>query len=518
MKIGYSLLAVAIAGAWGLGGLAGLTAPTSAAAQELRVGFTVDAMTLDPANHRNRETQTIIRNMYDGVLTRDSKMNILPELAESWTQIDPQTYEFKIRQGVTFHDGTPMTVEDIKFTFERLTVENAMGGQTSPRKSLLGPLDTIEIVDDQTVRMNLSAPWPILPAMLPFQEIVSKDFVERVGSEGMATQVNGTGPFKLAQWRTGDSVVMERFEDYYGGSPDIPEAGKACVERVIFRIIPENASRVAALLSGDVHIVNELPAHAMKQVEANADTDVKLVNGTRTFFIALDNGGKPFDDPRVRRAANHALDKQLVIDRILEGTATPLNGVMSPDAFAFNADLTEYSYDPEKARALLAEAGYPDGVEVTLEVEGALQNQAEAIAAVMIRGGFKVNLQVGESTTLRQRWIGVEQREGDMWLTSWGNGSLDPVDIMEPTLKTGGRGNSAGYSNARVDELIDLAEVEVDAVQREAYYKEAQALVNEDAPWVFLWLPQDIYGVSKRVTNWSPSPDSRINLHRACLN
>jgi peptide/nickel transport system substrate-binding protein len=368
------------------------------------------------------------------------------------------------------------------------------------------------------VRMNLSAPWPILPAMLPFQEVVSKEFVERVGSEGMATQVNGTGPFRLAQWRTGDSVVMERFEDYYGGSPEIPEVGKACVERVIFRIIPENASRVAALLSGDVHIVNELPAHAMRQVEANPDTEVKLVNGTRTFFIALDNGGKPFNDPRVRQAANHALDKQLVIDRILEGTATPLNGVMSPDAFAFNADLTEYSYDPEKARALLAEAGYPDGVEVTLEVEGAFQNQAEAIAAVMERGGFKVNLQVGESTTLRQRWIGVEQREGDMWLTSWGNGSLDPVDIMEPTLKTGGRGNSAGYSNARVDELLDLAEVEVDAATREAHYKEAQAIVNEDAPWVFLWLPQDIYGVSKRVSNWSPSPDSRINLHRACLN
>jgi peptide/nickel transport system substrate-binding protein len=247
----------------------GIALPVSFAhAAEIRVGFTLDADTLDPANHRKRETETIIRNMYDGILTRDTDMKVVPELAESYTQISPTTYEFKLRKGVRFHDGSEMTAADVKYTLDRLTVENAMGGQTSPRKSLLGPLKDVEQIDDHTIRVNLSEPWPILPAMLPFQEVVSKAFTEKAGADGLSTVVNGTGPFRLVDWRKGDSIIMERFDDYYGGSPDIPPEGPANVERVIFQIIPENSSRVAALLAGDVHIINELPVSAIGQVEA----------------------------------------------------------------------------------------------------------------------------------------------------------------------------------------------------------------------------------------------------------
>ncbi len=291
------LLALAVAAGL-IGTVSGVTAT------ELRVGFTTDPLTLDPANHRSRETETVIRDMYDGLLTRDSKMNIEPQLAESYKQIDPTTWEFKIRQGVKFHDGSPMTAADIKFTFDRLLNEGAMDGQTSPRKGLLGPVKEVQLVDDSTVRFVLTAPWPILPAMLPFQEVVSKAFVEKGGKGALATAENGTGPFKLVEWRKGDSIIMERFDGYYGGSPDIPPVGKACVDRVIFKIIPENASRVAALLAGDVDIITELPVHDIKQVEANPNTTVMTVNGTRTFFIAINMTKKPFDDLRVRQALN----------------------------------------------------------------------------------------------------------------------------------------------------------------------------------------------------------------------
>src|SRR5690606_209817 len=141
--------------------------PALAAADELRVGFTQDPLTLDPANHRKRETETILRDMYDGILTRDAQMNVVPELAESYRQVDPTPWEFTIRKGVTFHDGDTFDAEDVKFTFDRLTVENAMGGQTSPRKGLLGPLKEVQVVDPYTVRFILEEPWPILPAMLP---------------------------------------------------------------------------------------------------------------------------------------------------------------------------------------------------------------------------------------------------------------------------------------------------------------------------------------------------------------
>jgi peptide/nickel transport system substrate-binding protein len=403
-------------------------------AQDLVVGFSQDALTLDPANHRKRETETIIRNIYDGVLTRDAATNVVPELVESYGQIDPTTWELKLRRGVKFHDGSELTAEDVKFTFDRLAKEGAMGGQTSPRQSLLGPLQDVEVVDDHTARFKLKTPWPILPAMLPFQEVVSKSFVERVGSDALATEANGTGPFKLVEWRRGDAVIMERFDDYYGGSTEIPPVGPAKVERVIFRVIPENSSRVASLLAGDVQLINELPVSAMGQVESNPGTQVMKVNGTRTFFVALNNAKPPLDDPRVRKALNYALDKQLIIDKVLSGTATPLSGVMSPDAFAFNPDLEPYAFDLEKAKALLAEAGHGDGFEVTLDTEGAFKETAEAIAALLGKAGVKVNVQVWEGAVLTPIRRDPEQRKDpDLYLTSWGNGSLDPSARSSPS-------------------------------------------------------------------------------------
>ena len=509
-KLGLRFIASALAVALPLG---------FAQAQELRIGFTLDADTLDPANHRKRETETIIRNIYDGLVTRDSGMKVVPELAQSFTQVSPTVYDFVIRSGVKFHDGSEMTAEDVKFTLDRITVENAMGGQTSPRKSLLGPVNKVEVVNGNTVRVHLAEPWPILPAMLPNQQVVSKAFVEKVGHEGLATQTNGTGPFRMVDWRPGDSIILERFEDYYGGSADIPPVGKACVERVIFKFIPENASRVASLLAGDVDIINELPPFSIDQVKASGNADVMTVNGTRSFFIALNNKGEIFDDVKVRQAVAHAIDRQLIIDRILGGNAVAINGILSPDAFGFKEGLTEYGYDPEKAKALLAEAGYPDGIDVTLDVEGAFKDTAEAVGSLLTQAGIRTTVQVGEGAQVNAKWREQgDNKEGDMFFTSWGNGSLDPYDIFVPTHRTMDRGNTAAYANPALDSLLDQASVELDAEKRAMLYHQAQDIITADLPYVYLWLPQDIYGVSKRLSGWKPSADSRINLHDACVN
>jgi peptide/nickel transport system substrate-binding protein len=494
------------------------TALPAAWAADLTVGFTLDADTLDPANHRKRETETIIRNMYDGILTRDSEMNVVPEIAESFSQVSPTVYDFKIRSGIKFHDGSDLTAEDVKFTLDRLTVEGAMGdGQTSPRQGLMGPVASVEVVDGDTVRINLSEPWPILPAMLPFQEVVSKAFVESVGSQGMATEVNGTGPFRLVEWRKGESIIMERFDDYYGGATDIAPAGPACVDRVIFKVIPESASRVAALLAGDVDIINELPAFSIEQVKSNANTDVMTVNGTRSFFLAMNLEGEYFDDPKVRQAVAHAIDKDLIIDRILSGYATRIEGILSPDAFG-SSELPTYEYDPEKAQALLAEAGYPDGIDVTMDVEGAFKDTAEAVASLLTKVGIRTTVAVGEGAQLSDKWrTKGAPKTGDMFFTSWGNGSLDPFDIFTPTHRTNDRGNSAGYANSELDAILDAAAVELDTEKRAGMYRDAELIVNRDLPYVYLWVPQDIYGVSNRLKGWRPSADSRINLHDACV-
>lgn len=495
-----------------------LVLPTyDATAADIRVGYTQDASTLDPANHRSRISEGIIRNMYDGILARDDQMLVWPELAESFEQLDDVTYEAILRKGVLFHDGTEMTAEDVKFTFDRLTKEGAMGGETSPRQSLLGPLEETTIVDTYTVRFKLANSWPVFPRMLPFQEVVSKAFVEKVGTEGLATQVNGNGPFKLVEWRQGDSIIMERFDDYYGGAEGIVPVQTARVDRVIFKIIPESASRVAALLAGEVDLINELPVHSMARVDNNPDTKVLKTLGTRSFFILLNNTQPPFDDVRVRKAANHAVDRKTIIDRILNGLAVPINGILSPQSFGYNPDLPAYDHDPEKARQLLAEAGHPDGVDVVLDSETEFKDLAEAIAASMTSSGFRVKVQLWERNALRANWDPKKPKEREMYFSSWGSGALDPAGIFMPVLRSDARGNRSGYSNADVDGLLDGANAEADQDIRSQMYQDAQVIVNDEAPLVFLWLPQDIYGASSRLQGWMPSGRGIIKLHDAYL-
>jgi peptide/nickel transport system substrate-binding protein len=486
-------------------------------AAELRVGFTLDPLTMDPANHRSRETESVLRVMYDGLVAHDANMKLVPQLAASWTWVNPTTLEIKLRHGVKFHSGATMTADDVVFTFTRLLTKDAIGGKTSPRKGLLGPVTAVEKVDADTVRFILSSPWPVLPAMLTFQEVVNKAFTEKQGADGMATREDGTGPYVLDQWRRGDSLVLHRFPGYWGGAPGIAPLGKSCTDRVIIKIIPENASRVAALLAGDVDIINELPAHDIRNVEANPNTKVMAVNGTRTFFVALNNNKPPFNDVRVRQAANHALNRQLIIDKLLAGRAVPLNGVMSPAAFGFNPNLPAYKYDVKAAKALLAAAGHPNGIDITLDTDGPQKDIAEAIGSLLTQAGIRTKVVVGDGSQVRAKWANNGKREGDMWITSWGNGSLDPTDIFEPTLMTGGRGNSAGYSNPEVDKLLAEGGSETDNAKRAAIYEQAQTIINKDAPWIFLWLPQDLYGVSARLSGWAPSAAGWLNLRDACV-
>lgn len=489
-----------------------------AGAQDLLIGVNADADTLDPANHRSRITETLLRNIYEGLVTRDPQMRVVPEIAEGWVQTSPTEYEFTIRRGIRFHDGSEMTVEDVKFTFDRVIGDGGMGeGVTSPRQGLMGPVTAVEIVDDKTLRFVMSEPWPILPAMLPNQQIVSQAFVERVGNAGMAEQAMGSGPFKLDEWRKGEALILSRFDDYFGGSPEVPPVGAACVDRAIFRVIPESASRVAALLAGDVQIINEVPPSSVDQINASGVADVVEVNGTRSMFLAMNMEGPLFSDLRVRQAAAHAIDKQLIIDRILNGAASPIDGILSPDAFGAS-ELPRMAYDPDKARALLAEAGHPDGIDITLDTEEATKDIAEAIASMLSQAGIRTRVSVSELSLLTQKWrTAGGPKTGDMWFSSWGNGSLDPFDIFAPTHATNDRGNSSGYSNPALDALLADAAVELDADKRAAMYREAEQIIVADQPYVYLWVPRDLYGVSKRVTGFHPMSDSRILLHDTCL-
>lgn len=493
--------------------------PVPAKEGTIVVGIDADALTLDPHNFRHRETEAILRNVYDGFVTRTSDMVVIPELAESVTQVDDLIWAITIREGVKFHDGTPFTVKDAVYTINRIVQEGAMGGKTSPRKGLFGTVTGAEAVDERTLHVHLSAPMPHFLAMLPFHMVVPASL-----GEGMVAKPVGTGPFKFVEWEKGSHVVLERFDDYYGGAPDWPPVGPAPAKRVIFRVIPEPASRLAALRAGEVDIITMVPFDYYPVLEADPNVRPVAVTGTRSFFIDLNVNKPPFDNVLVRRALNYAIDRDALIEQILDGMGTKIPTILSPDALGYH-DLEPYPYDPEKAIALLAEAGYgPDNpLRFTLDVRSDYRVEALAIAHLLRRVGVEVNVEVWpDYGTLSDMYIREETRR-QAWFDSWGNASLDPEGIIPAKYYTNtsggiegdGRGNFSGYSSPEVDRLIRLTKSTFDPEERVAAFKKIQEIIYEDAPQVFLYIPQELYGVSNRLENWSPSPDSRINLHRA---
>ncbi len=483
---------------------------SSQTVKTLVVGIEADAMTMDPGNFRHRETETILRNMFDGLVTRTPDGRIVPELAVSWERVSETEWIFYLRDGVTWHDGTPFTAEDVVFTVERTVKEGRIGGLTSPRKSLLDPVTDAVAIDPLTVKLITSVPFAALPSFLPHTLIVPKHHVEAVGDARFAEQPIGTGPFQFVRWDRGQQVVMERYDGYYGGSPDLPPVGPALVDRVIFRVLPETSTRIAALRAGDIHIATRIPVDLIPEIDADPNLAVMSVRGTRSAFLEMNVNTPPFDDVRVRRAINYAIDVDRIIEFILDGLATPIPTIMSPDS-PFYAPLTPYGYDPEKARALLAAAGYADGFSVTIDTQAHFRDVALVIAEMLRDVGIDAKVQVWEWGVLQAELLAGRRV---MHLGDWGNSTLEPNDIMIPKLVTGERGNFSGYSSKVLESLIHLAErVTVDPEVRRVAYHIAQQVIYDDAPMAFLWVAQESYGVSRRVVGWRPSPDSRINLH-----
>jgi peptide/nickel transport system substrate-binding protein len=510
----------------------GEAAPT---VKTLVVGLAEAPLTLDPADHRNRTTETVIRNMFDGLVTRDTRNGVHLELAESAELLDPVTWEFKLRRGVKFHDGSEMTADDVVFTFNRIIQENMIEypePHTSPRKGLIAPLQEVEKVDDYTVRFHLSAPWPPAMQLFVHQQVVPQAYLEAVGTKGFVEQPIGAGPFKFVSGQLDDQIVMERFDDYWGGAPTLPPVGPACVDRAIFRVIPEASTRVAALLAGEVHIIQAVPPELVGTLMQSPDVVVKTAPGTRPKWVELNVNQPPFDNKLVRQALNHLVDKELIIEAIYEGRAVPLPGVLSPFNDFADPSLSPYPYDIDRGLALLAEAGITDvNGDGKLDWEGATwsfvidtieehRQLGEAVVSQLQQAGVDANLRLWEYSVVRPMLLAGERTA---YLGDWGDSAFDPVGHMEAKwhgIVEGspyGRGNFSGYNNPRVNELIVAGETETDVDKRREIYNEAQAILYDEAPAIFLILPEEVEASRANVTNWEPASDSRINLHDVCL-
>jgi peptide/nickel transport system substrate-binding protein len=510
--------------------------PTAPPARDtLIVALAAAPTSLDPADHRSRQSETVIRNMFDGLVTRDTRSGVHMELAESVERLDEQTLEVILRQDVLFHDGTPMTADDVVFTFERVINENQIEypePHTSPRKGLIAPLESVEKTGDYSLLMHFTGPWPPAMQMLVHQQIVPKHYLEEVGTEGFIENPIGTGPFKFVSAEGMEQIVMERFDDYYGGAPDLAPVGPACVKTVVFRVVPEASSRVAALLAREVDIIQSAPAEMIDTLAQTRGIQVLTAPSTQPKWMEMNVSMPPFDDVLVRQAMNYAVDKQLIIDAIYNGRAVPLPGPLSPYNNFANEDLEPYPYDPDQALALLEEAGWTDSdgdgtldkggqpLAFTIDTIEDWRPLAEAVADQFRAIGVDAGVRFWEYSVVKPMLLAGERAA---YLDDWGDSAFDPVGHFEAKWhgqvegEPYGRGNFSTYTNERVNELIKEGETTGDPTRRHEIYDEAQEIVYEEAPAVFLILPEEAEAALDDIQNWEPASDSRINLHDVCV-
>jgi peptide/nickel transport system substrate-binding protein len=519
-----TLLAPAVAGLF-----AGASMAPAANAQippdVLVVGQVAEPATMDPHVATAVNDFRILVNIYEGLVRyAPGTLEVEPALAESWEiSEDGTVYTFQLRDGVTFHDGTPFDAEAVKFNFDRMLDEEhpLHGTGPFPLSFFFGAIEETEVVDELTVRFHLDEPYaPFLSNLAyPTGLIVSPAAVETHVDE-FARNPAGTGPFMFRLWESNRQVALQRNEDYWDAAP--PLAG------VVFRPITDANARVSEMLSGGIDLMVEVPPDNVQLFADDPQFVLHEEAGPHLWFLILNTREAPFDDVRMRRAVNYAIDKESLVTNVLQGTATVAAGP-TPEAFgwAYNEDLEPYPYDPDRARALIAEAGYEDGAEtVFLVTEGGSGMldpvpMGTAIQADLAAVGIDARIETYEwNTFLNQVNPGLEGKAG-MAQMAWMTNDPDTLPFLAlrtEAMPDQGGFNSGYYSNPEVDALLEQARRETDQEERARLYKEMQAIVQEDAPWAFIASWQQNAVTTANVENFRLEPSFLLILKDVAKN
>lgn len=468
------------------------TASAQAECQELTFRSQLDALEMDPANLRTTLDDALAREVYSGLVqyAGNSFAEVEPDLATDWTiSDDGLTYTFNLRQGAQFHHGFgEVTASDVKFSFDRLK-DPAVASLHAADAAII---DNIEVVDDYTVRITLTQPFPaFLTEFLAYRTgyIVSQAAVEQLGDRFVTNPV-GSGPFVWTEWVQNSYIVLTANEEYWD------DTGRLCTVRVV--IIPEDSLFEIALETGEVDIGYVTNAEVQQSLADNPDLKVVTAAAPQTMFLQINGEHEPFDDVRVRQALWYAIDKDALVQFVLNGLGEPSDTLFNPYVFGF-LDETAYEYDPARARELLTEAGYPDGFSSTIMVRPH-QNEAQqgtALQALWSQVGIDVQI-VGplENAQAFERY-----RNGDFDIGTLAFMRVGPDQIVRPLLHSASIPflNSSRYSNATMDELIDSAQSEMDPTERARLYAEIQRLVHDEVPLIPLYQPLLVLAMSPDV-------------------
>jgi len=467
----------------------------------------VEPTRLDPDMHRENPSTNVILHIYDALVERDWEEKIVPDLAESWRFLDDNTLEFKLRKGIKFSNGEPFNAEVVKYNIERVA------GLIPTAKKTLNPpgwenVQEVKVLDDQTVQIITKAPYPLLLSLAAQKYMVPIEYTKKDNFEALATKPIGTGPYVLKSWMKGGELILEAKKDYWKGAPKIDE--------VVFRPIPEDSTRLAELKVGNVDIIANLKPDNVKEIEAEKTLQVKYAPSARTAMVFI-NGELPnLKDARVRRAVNHALDVPSLIKNVMGGNAFRVSTVCPRNFVGWDPEEKFYDYNPEKAKQLLAEAGFPNGFDaVILTPRGRYLNDVqacEAIAGMLTAVGIRTKVNAVEFGVFAKQTQAHQIPE--FMYAAWGNPHFDVLNTISTIARTGQM--FCWHSNKELDELIDAAGRTVDPKKHEELLRKALRVMYDDPGFGFLYNHRDIYGVNKRLS-WEPRPDEDINLYGASV-
>jgi len=459
-----------------------------------------DVQTWDPPNSVLRESIILGYNVFDHLAARDLKTGkVGPSLAVSWKNLDDTTWEVKLRRGVKFHDGTPFGAKDVKATFDRvLNPDNKLTARGNHAK-----IKSVEVVDDATVRFKTDGPYPLFVERLTAQVMQSEKVIKEKGHEWMQENPLGTGPYKLVRWSKKQEHVLIRNEDYWGPKP--------AFKNVRVRIIPEQATQIAELMSGGVDIIKAVPPDQMDVINKSGQAHTTTSPILRTAFLQLDQAGRsganPFQDRRVRLAANLAVDIDSIIKHVLNGLGDRTATTVNPMAFGFDPGIKPYKQDLAQAKKLLVEAGFPNGLEVGFlrtqpTVEPGLIQTSDAIVADLVKVGIRTKArmvsEVGPFTNMVR-----DGKAEPMFEWSWGYYSIFDADAIFFDVMTCGQPYSV-YCNKALDDLVIQGRSTLDPKRRTEIYAKAQKLVYEDAAYLFKWGLRGVWGVNNRLEYDAP--------------
>lgn len=502
--------------------LAVATSLSSAYAAELTVGISTEPSAIDPHFSRTGNNQNAAQHIFERLVRPDENLQIHPALAESWKNIDELTWEVKLRQGVTFHDGSPFTAEDVVYSLNRV---DDIPNSPAPFTANVAPIESMEIVDPLTIRFTTKTPTPQFIELVGLVYIVSKDAAEgaTVNDFNSGEAAIGTGPYKFVEWVPGNRLVLERNEDYWGEAPDF--------EDVTFQAISNDAARVAALRSGAVDLIDAIPPNSVETLGAVDGISIHSTSNPRLIYLALDLAREespfvvdaegqplvpnPLMDVRVRRAMSMMIDRKLIIDRILNGSGEPAGQIAPEGIGGHSADLAPQPIDLEGAQALLEEAGYGDGFGITIHSSNDRfagdADIAQALGQLFARGGLDVNGVVTQPYNVYTGAAG--NREFSAFIFSYGISTPSAAAPMTNLLMTydeeagTGSSNRMRYSSEAYDAKMREALAEFDSQRRAELLAEASEIAfGEDVAVVPLYWP---------VIHWASTDDIEFTANKA---